>query len=96
MHVRRQNKQPVLPALLQHVPFVAYVVAAIAWLAAPGSTIVKEHLILFYMVIGFVFGRIAAKIILAHVTKMEYPHLTVLYFPLWIGALLANAPLFGL
>jgi ethanolaminephosphotransferase len=39
-----------------------------------------------------VFGRVATKIILAHLTRMPFPWFTVMMLPLVGGALLVNAP----
>ncbi|KAG0786687.1 hypothetical protein G6F57_002733 [Rhizopus arrhizus] len=53
-----------------------------------------HHFILFAITTGIVFGRMATKIILAHLTKSSFPKFTVLLVPLMIGATLTNLPRF--
>ncbi|KAJ3087260.1 hypothetical protein HK102_011473 [Quaeritorhiza haematococci] len=96
IEARMKKKQSIAMALLQTLPFLSFVASMYLWAAAPGSTIVRSHVVLYSVTVGIVFGRIATKIILAHLTKLEYPMFTVLQIPLLVAAILANAPsLFG-
>ncbi|KAK9764743.1 hypothetical protein K7432_007524 [Basidiobolus ranarum] len=78
--------------LLQLFSMVVYLVSTYLWLASPYSVMLREHLIFFIITVGIVFGRMATKIILSHVTKSEFPMFTVLIIPIIIGALIVNAP----
>ncbi|RKP00641.1 hypothetical protein CXG81DRAFT_758, partial [Caulochytrium protostelioides] len=77
-------------ALWQTIPFALFFLAVGVWLAAPGSVVMTpDYFILFAFTVGLVFGRIATIIILAHVTHMPYPEWSLLYFPVYAGALLS-------
>lgn len=93
---KEQNKS-VIAAYSELLPMSLFLVSAYAWLSSPYSYIFKEqHFILFAVTIGIVFGRMATKIILAHVTKSAFPYFTVQLIPLIFGAFITNAPvMFG-
>ncbi|KAF9366224.1 hypothetical protein BGX34_005150 [Mortierella sp. NVP85] len=87
---KEQNKS-VVAAYSELLPISLFLVCAYAWLASPHSYIFKEqHFILFAVTVGIVFGRMATKIILAHVTKMPFPYFTVQLIPLILGAFITN------
>ncbi|KAG0296830.1 hypothetical protein BGZ96_008434 [Linnemannia gamsii] len=89
---KEQNKS-VIAAYSELLPMSLFLVSAYAWLSSPYSYIFKEqHFILFAVTIGIVFGRMATKIILAHVTKSAFPYFTVQLIPLIFGAFITNAP----
>jgi len=82
-----------LSTLPQLFSLAIYTLCVYFWLVSPHSYILEDqHLILFELTLGIVFGRVATKIILAHVTKMRYPMYTVLLLPLFGGAVLTNIP----
>nr|CAG8435200.1 5471_t:CDS:2 [Entrophospora candida]CAG8455736.1 484_t:CDS:2 [Entrophospora candida] len=84
-----------LATLPQLFAIVLYSFCGYLWLSSPNSYILKnQHFILFTLTVGIVFGRVATKIILAHVTKMPFPMYTVLLIPLFLGAVLTNFPRF--
>ncbi|RCI05140.1 hypothetical protein CU098_013317 [Rhizopus stolonifer] len=61
------------------------------WLASPASVIFSEqHFILFAVYVGLLFGEMASDIILAHLTKSEYPRFFNIYLSLIFMALLVN------
>ncbi|RKP05961.1 sn-1,2-diacylglycerol cholinephosphotransferase [Thamnocephalis sphaerospora] len=84
-------------AIAQLLPMAIYLVATISWILSPYSSLLaNNHLILFTVTVGLVFGRVATKIILAHLTRMPFPWFTVMMIPLVAGSLMVNAPyLFG-
>ncbi|RHZ61702.1 hypothetical protein Glove_346g63 [Diversispora epigaea] len=89
---KRSNKS-YFTALSQLSSITIYSLCTYFWLSSPNSYILRDkHLILFAMTIGIVFGRMATKIILAHLTKMPYPKYTVLLIPLLLGTVLTNIP----
>jgi len=91
--VCKRREKSFLSALSQLFSLALYILCAYFWLSSPHSYILKDqHFILFELTIGIVFGRVATKIILAHVTKMKYPMYTVLLLPLFGGAVLTNIP----
>ncbi|RIB04278.1 CDP-alcohol phosphatidyltransferase-domain-containing protein [Gigaspora rosea] len=82
-------------AVSQLFTIALYSVCGYLWISSPHSYILKDkHFILFTLTVGVVFGRIATKIILAHLTKKPFPMYTVLLVPLFIGAVLTNIPKF--
>ncbi|CAG8588958.1 7753_t:CDS:2 [Paraglomus occultum] len=88
-----QRSTSFLATLPQLFSIVLYSLCGYLWLASPHSYIFRDqHFILFALTTGIVFGRVATKIILAHVTKMPFPMYTVLLIPLLVGALLTNIP----
>ncbi|KAG1439524.1 hypothetical protein G6F56_012270 [Rhizopus delemar] len=81
--------------LVQNSPIAAYIVSLYFWVTSPYSTILSHHhFILFAITTGIVFGRMATKIILAHLTKSGFPKFTILLIPLITGAILTNLPRF--
>ncbi|KAI9010344.1 CDP-alcohol phosphatidyltransferase-domain-containing protein [Phycomyces nitens] len=88
------HKKPfVQTMMIENLPIVSYTAAFIFWVTSPYSTIFSaQHFILFAITTGIVFGRMASKIILAHLTKSPFPNFTVLLIPLYVGAILVNLP----
>ena len=75
------------------LPIIIYCVAIYSWCMSPFSYILSHNnFIPFAVAIGIVFGRMASKIILAHLTKSSFPKFTVLLVPLVSGATIANLP----
>lgn len=66
--------------------------AAYFWLKSPFSQILNHPLrfILFILTTGIAFGKMATKIILAHLTKKPFPYFSGLVVPLFIGSFLVN------
>lgn len=90
---RDQNKSFYRVAIIQNIPITIYLLAGYFWLASPYSYIFSHHhFILFALTTGIVFGRMASKIILAHVTKMPFPMFTVQMVPLVAGSIIVNLP----
>ncbi|KAI7882034.1 Choline/ethanolaminephosphotransferase [Lichtheimia hyalospora FSU 10163] len=77
----------------QDIPIIIYCVAIYAWCTSPYSFILShQYFIPFALAIGIVFGHMASKIILAHLTKSTFPKPTILLVPLVGGAIVANFP----
>lgn len=91
----KAKKQPfVRTMLIQNFPIATYIISLYLWVMSPYSTILTHrHFILFSVTTGIVFGRMATKVILAHLTKSKFPKFTVLLIPLIVGATLTNLPL---
>ncbi|KAI8929048.1 CDP-alcohol phosphatidyltransferase-domain-containing protein [Entophlyctis helioformis] len=86
----------VMDALINTLPFIAAQLFVFVWITAPGSTALSSHAILLVVTFGISFGRIAAMIVLAHVTHTDYPTYLFVVVPYAGGALLARVPqLFG-
>ncbi|KAI8990911.1 hypothetical protein BDF20DRAFT_841466 [Mycotypha africana] len=94
--VCKKKGEPFLRTMLvQNLPIATYITAFYFWIMSPYSILLSHHhYILFAITTGIVFGRMATKIILAHLTQSDFPKFTVLLIPLIIGALLTNIPLF--
>lgn len=90
----QQKNQPFIKTMLvQNMPVATYIVCLYFWAMSPYSNILSHrHFILFAITTGIVFGRMATKVILAHLTKSKFPKFTVLLIPLIIGAVLTNLP----
>jgi ethanolaminephosphotransferase len=90
---RAQNKSYLKAMAIQSIPITIYSLSGYLWIMSPYSTLLKEkHFILFAITTGIVFGRIASKIILAHLLKADFPTFTVMLLPLIGGALISNLP----
>lgn len=90
---RKNNKPFLRTMLIQNMPIAVYSVAFLSWVLSPYSSILSHHhFILYAITTGIVFGRIASKIILAHLTKSRFPRFTVLLIPLIGGAVISNLP----
>lgn len=87
----RHHKAPAIFTYLVHLfPMALYAASYIAWVTSPFSNIWGNHLFLFALTNGIVFGRIATKILLARITKSSFPKPTIALIPLVIGACCAN------
>ncbi|KAI9146431.1 CDP-alcohol phosphatidyltransferase-domain-containing protein [Paraphysoderma sedebokerense] len=83
-------------ALTQLSPLVVMLGFGGFWLSSPYSVALERHFVLFVMANGIVFGRMATKIILAHVTKMPFPMFsTGMLIPLIAGSIVVNLPRFN-
>jgi len=90
---RAKNKPFLSAVIVESLPIAIYSVSGYLWVMSPYSTILsEEHFILFAITTGIVFGRIASKIILAHLLKVGFPMFTVMLLPLIGGAIIANVP----
>ncbi|TPX69225.1 hypothetical protein SpCBS45565_g02555 [Spizellomyces sp. 'palustris'] len=89
----RAKGRSVAGAYGQITPFALYMAAIYFWVGSPFSFILDNHLIVFVMTMGLVFGRIATAIILAHVTHSDYPTYWGLLAPVFFGAIATNVPL---
>ncbi|KAG2171947.1 hypothetical protein INT43_001423 [Umbelopsis isabellina] len=90
----RQKGQRFLPVIIEEtLPMIIFSGLCYMWLQSPNSYILKgQHLILFTATTGIIFGRIASKVILAHLTKSHFPTFTILLAPLLVGTLLVEVP----
>lgn len=89
---RRKNTSFRL-ALLQILPMVMASTASVLWLWSPYSRIRQTHFPLFVLAFGVGFGKMATKIIYAHLTKRRFPYHSGLMLPLFLGSFLVNIPL---
>ncbi|ORX53092.1 hypothetical protein DM01DRAFT_1336283 [Hesseltinella vesiculosa] len=90
---RKNNKPFVRTMLVQNMPIAVYSISLLTWVLSPFSSILShKHFILYAITTGIVFGRMATKIILAHLTKSRFPRFTVLLLPLVAGSILSNLP----
>ncbi|KAI9248050.1 CDP-alcohol phosphatidyltransferase-domain-containing protein [Phascolomyces articulosus] len=90
---RKQGKPFISTMATECSPIVIYCIAIHSWCMSSYSYILSHrNFIPFAVAIGIVFGRMASKIILAHLTKSSFPKFTVLLIPLVLGAAIANLP----
>ncbi|KAL2915545.1 hypothetical protein HK105_204947 [Polyrhizophydium stewartii] len=84
-------------AVLQTLPYFAANALIFVWISTPGSIALSKHGLLLTSAWGIAFGRMAAKIVLAHVTHTEYPDFAFIVLPFLVGAVFMRAPqLFGI
>jgi ethanolaminephosphotransferase len=88
----KRKKRNFTMAIFQWVPYLLLLAMFYWWLVAPGSTVFHSHFLLFSLTFGVIFGNMATKVILAHLTHMPFPMFNVMYLPLLLGGALANAP----
>ncbi|CAN6655124.1 cholinephosphotransferase 1 [Trichomonascus vanleenenianus] len=75
--------------LWQLVPIASMSTAVWFWTTGPYSILLRDnHLVLFTVTMSFVFGRVTTSIILAHLTKQEFPYWSLPMLPLFWGAFL--------
>ncbi|KAI9489985.1 CDP-alcohol phosphatidyltransferase-domain-containing protein [Zychaea mexicana] len=90
---RKQGKPFLSTVTAECVPIAVYCSAVYAWCMSPHSFILSHHyLVPYFVAIGIVFGRMASKIILAHLTRSAFPKFTILLVPLVLGAVVVNLP----
>ncbi|PLW16745.1 hypothetical protein PCANC_12306 [Puccinia coronata f. sp. avenae] len=84
-------------ALLRLSPLLIFTFCSASWVASPHSHILKrEKIIEFGLMICFIFGRIATRIILSHLTKSSFPFWSGMLIPVIGGSIVINLPLIGL
>ncbi|KAJ1328550.1 hypothetical protein BSLG_010282 [Batrachochytrium salamandrivorans] len=88
----RIKKRSFMLAMLHVIPYCIINVSLYLWITAPGSIALSTHGILLACTWGISFGRIAAMIVLGHVTHTQYPTYTLIIIPYVVGAILARAP----
>ncbi|KAH8555120.1 CDP-alcohol phosphatidyltransferase-domain-containing protein [Umbelopsis sp. PMI_123] len=90
----RQKGQEFWPVILhEFFPIVVFTGLCYAWVQSPNSSILSgQHLILFITTTGIIFGRIASKVIIAHLTKSDFPTFSALLTPIFIGVFLVDFP----
>ena len=74
---------------------LAYSIATILWLWSPYSVARQRYFVLFTLSFGLAFGKVATKIIYAHLTKRRFPFYSGLMIPFFLGCLLVNLPFIG-
>ncbi|KAG0174762.1 hypothetical protein DFQ30_002955 [Apophysomyces sp. BC1015] len=74
------------------LPMIVFCCAEYYWIASPDSIILQdEHLVLFSLATGTLFGSMASNIILAHLTRSSYPKLTGIVASVVAMAVLVNS-----
>ncbi|KAI9504024.1 hypothetical protein GGI25_000900 [Coemansia spiralis] len=93
--VCKEQKRSFVATLPQMGQYVVFVSSCYVWLSNTTTIFANNHLVLFLVTAGTVFGRIVSKIILAHLTEMPFPSYTVQMVPLVVGAILARLGMFS-
>ena len=73
-------------AILQLFPMTIGTLAVGLWLSSRHSSVQTNNFIVFFTTVGIVFGKMATKIIYAHVAKCPFPLYTGMMLPLLIGS----------
>lgn len=74
-------------ALMQLFPMAAGTLCVAMWLFSRHSSVQTSNFILFFTTVGIVFGKMATKIIYAHVAKCPFPLYTGMMLPLIFGSI---------
>ncbi|KAJ2845047.1 hypothetical protein GGI22_006684, partial [Coemansia erecta] len=90
----REQGKSVASAYADAVPFVASIGSVSVWLLA-SPLILREHLVVFLVFVGFAFSYIVGRVIVAHVTGAPFPKLNRMHVPIFFGTANAVAPWFG-
>lgn len=90
----KQSGQSFKFALSRLLAMPIATLAALVWLYSPNSHIRKEPalFIAFWWAFGISFGKMATKIIHAHLLHRRHPRFTGLFIPLIIAASIMNVP----
>lgn len=73
------------------LPLIFSGVFIYTWLSSSSSVVFSEnHFIAFAIFSGLLFGEMASDIILAHLTKSDYPRFISIYAPLFLTSLVVN------
>ncbi|OAV90235.1 hypothetical protein PTTG_00724 [Puccinia triticina 1-1 BBBD Race 1] len=84
-------------ALLRLFPLLIFTFCSASWLASSNSHILKsEKIIEFGLMLCLIFGRIATRIILSHLTKSTFPFWSGMLIPIIGGSIAINLPMIGL
>lgn len=75
-------------AISQLFPMAVGTGSVALWLSSKYSTVQTDNFILFFTTVGIVFGKMATRIIYAHVSKCPFPMYTGMMIPLVIGSIL--------
>ncbi len=86
----REQGKSFSTVLCQLAPMVFGTAAVGFWVTARYSLVMKESFVLFFTTVGIAFGKLATKIIYAHVAKCPFPMYTGLMLPLLVGAISMN------
>ncbi|KAF2151836.1 Choline/ethanolaminephosphotransferase [Myriangium duriaei CBS 260.36] len=94
---RKERGQSIAPLFKEWTPMVVFCSALLLWIGSPESHIMSHNYItLLCLTLSFVFGRMTTKIILAHLTRQDFPYWTMMLAPLIGGAALTNLRFLGL
>ncbi|KEI38555.1 uncharacterized protein L969DRAFT_95630 [Mixia osmundae IAM 14324] len=95
--VRNKHNLPYFDAVYQIMPMLVFTTSSLLWIISPySSLLVDEYMVEFALLLCPIFGQISTKIILAHLTKGEFPMITPAVWPLVAGCILVNLPILGL
>lgn len=94
---RHARNQRLTPLFKEWTPMVIFCAALFFWIGSPESHIMSQNYVsLLCVTLSFVFGRMTTKIILAHLTKQDFPYWTTMLIPIIGGAVLTNLRFVGL
>ncbi len=82
------HPQKLSEAFSQLIMYFTYVFLGFVWLAS-SRVLLNRYALPFFLLMSVIFGRLATRMILAHVTKMPFPNLYSTLSPLLIGSLLS-------
>lgn len=83
-------------AFIRLLPLWIFTSSSALWVGSPYSHLLKnQRMIEFSLALCLIFGRIATRIILSHLTKSSFPYWSGMMAPLLAGSILINFPRFG-
>lgn len=81
----KASNRSFLSAVSNLSTITVFLLGSYLWISHPDSKILQNNFILFTLTTGFVFGRMATKIILSHVTDGPFPASSILLLPIMIA-----------
>jgi ethanolaminephosphotransferase len=93
MAARRQRRQPAGEALIGLLPFFSYWALIASYLALQPN-ILQNHLVPFVLYVGLINAYSVGQMIVAHLTKSEFPFQNILAAPLLYGIIDSLGPRF--
>ncbi|KAJ1918934.1 hypothetical protein H4219_002290 [Mycoemilia scoparia] len=91
----KEKNKSFLATLPHLVPYFALIWASYIWADNSYWVIGNTHMILYIFVVGFAFGRMVSKMILAHLMGMAFPAYTVQMLPVFLGAFFSKFGMFS-
>ncbi|OMJ20613.1 putative CDP-alcohol phosphatidyltransferase class-I family protein 3 [Smittium culicis] len=81
---KRELNLPVSPAFIDLLPLIVYLASVVAWLLL-SPNLLQNHFLLFFSFVNYGFSYIVGRVIVAHVSKAEFPTLNRMNIPVFVG-----------
>lgn len=83
---REHKDEDFSKAVSQLLPILFLSLSVYSWITSPNSIVLSGgHIVLFTLTMSLVFGRVTTSIILAHLTRQQFPYWSLPMYPLFAG-----------